>query len=92
MEIFNPIMRKYALVALTLIKKKKRSYIDLSFQVKFDSVGITQRQIQGISSNRSIRTIYLRKSRNATGFFFSTNFTQCYLHLIINYFLLLGFV
>lgn len=70
MEIFNPIMRKYAPVALTLIKKKKRSYIDLSFQVKFDSVGITQRQIQGISSNRSIRTIYLRKSRNATGFFF----------------------
>lgn len=70
MEIFNPIMRKYAPVALTLIKKKKRSYIDLSFQVKFDSVGITQRQIQGISSNRSIRTIYLRKNRNATGFFF----------------------
>lgn len=68
MEIFNPIMRKYAPVALTLIKK--RSYIGLSFQVKFDSVGITQRQIQGISSNRSIRTIYLRKSRNATGFFF----------------------
>lgn len=68
MEIFNPIMRKYAPLALTLIKKK--SYIGLSFQVKFDSVGITQRQIQGISSNRSIRTIYLRKSRNATGFFF----------------------
>lgn len=74
MEIFNPIMRKYAPVALTLIKKKKRSYIDLSFQVKFDSVGITQRQIQGISSNRSIRTIYLRKSRNATGFFFFYKF------------------
>lgn len=39
MEIFNPIMRKYAPVALTLIK---RSYIGLSFQDKFDSVGITQ--------------------------------------------------